>query len=122
MKVLNVKEGAAVIPYKVTKTKISFNDDELAIDVARFQKDDEVTKDIMIDSEGYLTTGHGSYYAAQVIIPAREYDEEEVEDDSETATPAEGEEKATKIIKTPKALDMAKVTLKLFPVDGIVIL
>lgn len=45
------------------------------VNVPNFGQDDPVTRDIMVDSEGYLTTGRGLYYAAQVEIPARKYTE-----------------------------------------------
>ncbi len=77
MKVVEKNEGTK-IGYKLRGTKLDFADGELTIDLARYQKDDEVTKDIMVDREGYLTTGRGRYYVAQVEIPAREYDEETV--------------------------------------------
>lgn len=117
MKVVEKNEGTK-IDYNLRGTKLNFADGELTLDLARYQRDDEVTKDIMVDSEGYLTTGRGRYYIAQIEIPAREYDEE-----VETVTEeVDGEtvERET-VTRTPKSLDTDKVTLYLFSIDGIVI-
>lgn len=117
MKVVEKNEGTK-IDYNLRGTKLNFADGELTLDLARYQRDDEVTKDIMVDSEGYLTTGRGRYYIAQIEIPAREYDEE-----VETVTEeVDGEtvERET-VTRTPKPLDTDKVTLYLFSIDGIVI-
>lgn len=117
MKVVEKNEGTK-IDYNLRSTKLNFADGELTLDLARYQRDDEVTKDIMVDSEGYLTTGRGRYYIAQIEIPAREYDEE-----VETVTEeVDGEtvERET-VTRTPKPLDTDKVTLYLFSIDGIVI-
>lgn len=112
------KNAGTKIDYEVNGTKISLNDDELTINLARYQKDDAVMKDIMVDSEGFLTLGQGSYYVAQVEIPAKEYDET-----TETVTEVvDGEEVEKEVInRTAKPLDMDKVTLYLFSIDGIYI-
>ncbi len=118
MKVVEKNEGTK-IGYKLRGTKLDFADGELTIDLARYQKDDEVTKDIMVDREGYLTTGRGRYYVAQVEIPAREYDEETVIV-SELDENGESVEREN-VTRTPKPLNTGKVTLCLFAVDGITI-
>ncbi len=117
MKVIEKNEGTK-IDYNLRGTKLNFADGELTLDLARYQKDDEVTKDIMVDSEGYLTTGRGRYYIAQIEIPGREYDEQ-----TETVTEeVDGETVEREVVtSTPKPLDTSKVTLYLFSIDGIVI-
>lgn len=118
MKVIEKNSGTK-IDYVLSGTKLNFADGELTIDLARYQRDSEVTKDIMVDSEGYLTTGKGRYYIAQVEIPAREYDEQ-----IETITEAdENGDDVTKenVIRSPKPLDTDKVTLYLWSIDGIII-
>ena len=113
------KNEGTKIDYLENGTRLSFADGELTLNLARYQKDDEVVmKDIMVDSEGFLTTGKGRYFVAQIEIPAREYDEE-----VETVTEeVDGEtvERET-VTRTPKPLDTDKVTLYLFSIDGIVI-
>lgn len=101
------------IDYALDGTKLSFADSELTLDLARYQKDAPVTRDIMVDSEGFLTNGRGQYYAAQVEIPAREYED----------TPAaEGEDAETEPTeRQPLPLDTDKVTLCLFSIEGIYI-
>lgn len=117
MKIVDMNEGTK-IDYNLRGTKLNFADGELTIDLARYQRDEEVTKDIMVDSEGYLTMGRGRYYVAQVVIPAKEYEEEIV-----TETVEENGESVERenVNRTPKPLDTGKVTLKLFSIDGIVI-
>ena len=69
------KNEGTKIDYLENGTRLSFADGELTLNLARYQKDDEVVmKDIMVDSEGFLTTGKGRYFVAQVEIPAKEYD------------------------------------------------
>ena len=84
-----------------------------------------VTRDIMVDSEGYLTTGRGLYYAAQVEIPARKYTEtvttaQETDAQAEDGENAEGMSRET-VTRTPEPLDTEDVTLYLFAIDGIMI-
>ena len=121
MKIVEMNEGRK-IDYKLTGTKLEFADGALTVDLERYQSDDPVTRDIMVDSEGYLVMGKGSYYVAQVEIPAREYEETEV-----PQTLEEGEEETggmgdmPGIVRTPMPLDTEKVTLCLFSIDGIMI-
>lgn len=113
------KNEGTKIDYLENGTRLSFADGELTLNLARYQKDDEVVmKDIMVDSEGFLTTGKGRYFVAQVEIPAKEYDEE-----TETVTEeVDGEEVEREVVtRTAKPLDMDKVILYLFSIDGIVI-
>lgn len=56
MKIIEKNEGKK-INYNLTGTKLDFADSALTLDLARYQQDDTVTRDIMVDSEGYLTTG-----------------------------------------------------------------
>ena len=83
--VIKVPEtGTNFIDYAVSKTTISFNDDELMINLSKRERDDDVTLDICKDYQGGLTVGTESAraYVAQVFIPARQY--KEVEDEANT--------------------------------------
>ena len=111
MKVIE-KNAGQKIDYAVDGTKIIFADGALSIDIERYQNDVQTTRDIMVDNEGYLTTGRGRYYAAQIEIPAAEYKETIVEQD-DVAGDA--------IIRERMPLDMDNVTLYLFGIDGIII-
>ena len=115
MNVVEMNTGTK-IDYEVSGTKISFNDDELTLNLARYQKEDIVTKDVMADSEGFLTLGNGSFYVAQVEIPAKEYDVT-----VETVTEVVDGEEVEKEIehREAKPLDMDDVTLYLFSIDGL---
>lgn len=65
------------IQYEVRGKKITFGDDELSVNLARRERDFEVSLDICIDSENGIVIGTGGKaqkYAAQIIIPARRYD------------------------------------------------
>ena len=122
------KNAGKKIDYELTGTKLSFADGALTLDLARRQRDSVTTLDIMVDSEGNLTTGQGRFYAAQVEIPAIEYDEKIIPA-PESAEPEDGEDDAPggmgggreTVERTPRPLDMDKVTLSLFSIDGIVI-
>ncbi len=107
------KNEGAKIDFELHGTRLSFADGELTINLARYQQDDTVTRDIMIDNEGFLTTGRGRYYAAQVEIPAREYEEEIIPPEEPNAEP--------ETRRTPLPLDTDKVTLYLFSIEGIII-
>lgn len=91
MQVINKNEGSK-IPYKLTKTKISFNDGELTLDLERYQRDWDVTIDICRNKDNMLVigTGTGLYYVAQIVIPATQYEllEESVDnvDDGDNRT------------------------------------
>lgn len=107
------KNAGQKIDYELRGTRLSFADGELTIDLARFQQDDPVTRDIMVDSEGYLTTGRGRYYVAQVEIPAKEYEEIPVESGDENEPDG--------VERRALPLDTDKVTLYLFSIEGILI-
>lgn len=77
MKVIEANEGKK-IPYEVTKTWLSF-DDQIMLNLKAKETDYDVNIDITSDAFGQLETGGGLYYVAQINIPARQYTEKEVE-------------------------------------------
>jgi hypothetical protein len=115
MIVIEKNEGKK-IAYELNGTRLSFADGELTLNLARYQQDDPVTRDIMVDSEGYLTNGRGRYYVAQVEIPAKEYEEIPVEPDGESGDEMDG---GTERRALP--LNTDDVTLYLFSIEGILI-
>lgn len=127
MKIIEMNPGTK-IDHELNGTKLSFADGALTLDLARRQRDSGTTVDIMVDSEGNLTTGRGLYYAAQVEIPPTEYDERiipapepaEQEDGEDSAHGGMGKNRE-QVERTPRPLNTDDVTLKLFAVDGIVI-
>lgn len=124
MKIID-KNAGKKIGYSLTGTKLELADGALTLDLARYQQDDIVTRDIMVDSDGFLTTGRGRYYVAQVEIPAKQYTET-VLPAEETASAAEGETggesmNRERIVRTAEPLNTDDVALYLFAIDGIMI-
>jgi len=72
------------IPYTIKGSKITF-DDELMVNVKRFERDDPAHIDICRDRFGNLVTGvipgYAESYVAQIDIPAREYTETPIDAD-----------------------------------------
>lgn len=105
MHIRKVNEGD-YIDYAVEGTRIFFGDDELMINAGKYQGDEERTVDIVVTRQGTLAIGaeSGYAYAAQIVIPAAEYEETETEDESgETVTQ-----------RKTKEIDMDHVTLVLY--------
>ena len=77
MKIINKNEGR-YIPYKLSKNSLSLND-ELTLNLDKYERDDSVRIDICFDRNKTLVMGVipgiAELYAAQIEIPAREYTE-----------------------------------------------
>ena len=95
------------IPYRVSGRKICF-DDDLTINLAKREKDWAEHIDVCADDEGNLVIGAavGRRYVAEIDIPARRYETEEVEIEGETQE---------QLIPVP--LDMNTVTLSLWAIE-----
>lgn len=108
MQVVKVNSGE-YIDYEVEGTRIFFGDDELMINLKKYQGDEERTIDITKTRRNTLAVGadSGFAYAAQVIIPKKEYD-------YETKTDEETNESTT--TRTAKDLNMDDVVLKLYAI------
>lgn len=117
MKIVEMNKGEK-ISYSLDGTMLDFANGALALDLARYQQNDSVSKDIMVDADGYLTTGKGRYYAAQIEIPAREYEESKLQSGKTNLGQQDRDES---IERVPLPLDTDKVTLHLFSIDGIII-
>lgn len=106
--VMMPEDAKQVIDYEITKNTISFNDDELAINLQKRERDGDVHIDICSDRSGALVMGAaGSFkYVAQIDIPAREYEDEEYEEDGET-----------KVKKVPVPFSMDRCTLTLWEME-----
>lgn len=150
MKVTELNEGKK-IAYAVKKTVLTLDGGRIALDLQKYQKDYPVTLDFMTDGEGNLLMNAFDSlraYVAEIRLPAYETETVEVEDEETAAadtTPAdeqdtaeeagvtEGEqqeqadepatmaEKQTKTVTRRLPLDMGKVELDLFAIDGIYI-
>lgn len=147
MKVTELNEGKK-IAYAVKKTVLTLDGGRIALDLQKYQKDYPVTLDFMTDGEGNLLMNAFDSlraYAAEIRLPAYETETVEVEDEDTAAadttpedeqdaaaqagvtgetqdaeTTAQGEtQKKTVTRRLP--LDMSKVELDLFAIDGIYI-
>lgn len=147
MKVTELNEGKK-IAYAVKKTVLTLDGGRIALDLQKYQKDYPVTLDFMTDGEGNLLMNAFDSlraYVAEIRLPAYETETVEVEDE-ETAvadtTPADEQDAAAQAGVTEEAqdaetvaqgetqkktvtrrlpLDMSKVELDLFAIDGIYI-
>lgn len=147
MKVTELNEGKK-IAYAVKKTVLTLDGGRIALDLQKYQKDYPVTLDFVTDGEGNLLMNAFDSlraYVAEVRLPAYETETVEVEDEESDAadtTPADEQDAAAQAGVTGEAqdaeaaaqgetqkktvtrrlpLDMSKVELDLFAIDGIYI-
>lgn len=117
------------IPYAVKGSKITF-DDELMVNVQRFERDDPTHIDICRNRFGNLVTGvipgHAESYVAQIDIPARAYIETPIDtgepeaqaDSAETAGGMIGSGSMRQTVKREAVgFDMSKCTLTLWAIN-----
>lgn len=102
------------IDYEQNGTKLTF-DDQLMINVAKYQKGFPVHVDICMDADRNLCTGvaAGLFYVAQLDIPAIKYEEQ-------TTSENDSSDENGMNPQTPPAvipLDMSDVTLTLWSID-----
>ena len=74
MKIVEVNEGKK-IDYSINGNKITFGDDELTLNLSKYERDEEVTINICNDEEGILTSSLSKYFVANIIIPAKKSDD-----------------------------------------------
>ena len=76
------------IAYETSGDKITLGDDELTLNLSRYEQDDPKHIDICFDATGCLVVGTatGRKYVAEIDIPARRYTEEVVDEET-TRTP-----------------------------------
>lgn len=147
MKVTELNEGKK-IAYAVKKTVLTLDGGRIALDLQKYQKDYPVTLDFMTDGEGNLLMNAFDSlraYVAEIRLPAYETETVEVEDeetDAADTTPADEQDAAAqagvtgetqdteaatqgetqkKTVTRRLPLDMSKVELDLFAIDGIYI-
>ena len=75
MIVIEQNEGKK-IAYEVEGNKITFGDDEITLNLEKYERDEEVRINVCTDDNHILIAGLSKYYVANIIIPARSYDEE----------------------------------------------
>ena len=120
MKVIEANEGRKV-EYEENGSWLIF-DDQISLNLKKLEADNDVHVDITADAFGRLQTGEGVYYVAQLTIPARQYEETEIEN-PDYVEPGEGEEadefsgghvNQTITKKDPVPFSMDNVTLTLY--------
>ena len=70
------------LEYRVSGEKIIFGDDDLSVKLSTRERDEETVLDITADKDQGLmmgTGGNAHNYAAQIVITARRYEEQEKE-------------------------------------------
>lgn len=81
MKIIEKNEGTK-IQYEIKGDKIVFNDDELTLNLARYERDDANHIDICRDRCGNLVSGVipgiAETYVVQIDIPPRAYEERKI--------------------------------------------
>lgn len=100
------------LAYAVTKDKITFGDDELTVKLSAKERDEEVTLDICLDKdEGIImgTGGSARNYAAQVVIPARRYEDQDSGERNEEGEPI--------MVPVPLPFEMERCTLILWGLE-----
>lgn len=100
MKIVEKNQGPK-IAYSTYGTKLTLNE-EMTLDLAKYERDFEVNIDICRNNVGFLTFGISERYVAQINIPQRQY-----------TVSGTGEEQTQ--VAVP--LDMKNVTLTLWSVE-----
>lgn len=69
------KNQGKKIEYEITGNKITFGDDEIALNLSKYERDERVQIDLCTDDDHILIAGPSKYFVANVIIPAKSYNE-----------------------------------------------
>lgn len=64
------------IAYEVAGNKITLGDDELMLNLSKYERDQEVILNICNDDDGILIAGLSKYFVANIVIPARSYNDD----------------------------------------------
>lgn len=100
------KTGGEKVEVRVTGTKVYLGDDEMILNLSKYERDDPVHIDIGLNARGFLTFGVSDRYAVQIDIPGREYDLEETGELDENGNP--------RMKKKARAFSMSNVTMTLW--------
>lgn len=129
--IVKEKNAGEKIPYTIKGSKITF-DDELMVNVQRFERDDPAHIDICRDRFGNLVTGvipgYAESYVAQIDIPARAYIETPIDTGAPEMQAADTEEEAAggmigggsmrqTVKRDAVEFDMSKCTLTLWAIN-----
>lgn len=121
------KNAGQKIDFEQSSTRLTFGDDEIMLNAAKYQKDWDVEVDVCRDKSGNLTigTGSGLRYVAQVMIPAATYTETEIPaEETDEALEAEnatengdGMNLKNTVQREQNPLDMGDVTVILWSIE-----
>lgn len=100
------KTGGEKVDVRVSGTKVYLGDDEMILNLSRYERDDPVHIDIGLNARGFLTFGVSDRYAVQIDILGREYELEATGEVDENGSP--------RMKKKAKAFKMDNVTLTLW--------
>lgn len=115
MKVTRVPEnGSNFVEYEVSGNVISFGDDEISANLKKKERDEIVKLDVCEDFYGGLTFAPGGarIYVAEIMIPARQYEDVQVENPNYDPEDENSQEFITE--KRPVPFDIDNVELTLF--------
>jgi len=68
------KTGGVKVDVTFSGSKVILGDDEMTLNLKKYERDDPVHIDIGLNSRGFLTFGVSDRYAVQIEIPARSYE------------------------------------------------
>lgn len=105
--------GSGYLEFEQLGNVVSFEDDELTMNLKKRERDNFVLIDICEDAYGGLIGVHGAEkYRAQIYIPAREYVDEEIENpDYDPEDPTSQQYITT---RTAVPFDISRCTLTLW--------
>lgn len=100
------KTGGEKVDVLFEGKKVILGDDEMTLNLSKYERDDPVHIDIGLNARGFLTFGVSDRYAVQIDIPAREYD---LVDSGQT-----DENDSPRMNKVAKPFDMSRVMVTLW--------
>lgn len=116
IQVIEKNEGTK-LDYEVVGSKLFLGDDEIMMNLAKYEKDEPVHIDVVRTWDGALATSIGKNndelsYAAQIDIPARAYTEK-----VEKVPAVDGEGEMEQTTKEPVKFDISSCVLTLWAIN-----
>lgn len=115
IQVVEKNEGTK-LAYEVVGSKLFLGDDEIMVNLAKYEQDAPVHIDVVRNWSGALATsiggGDGLSYAAQIDIPARAYTEK-----TEKVPAMDGEGEAEQTVKEAVPFSIDRCVLTLWAID-----
>lgn len=100
------KTGGEKVDVVFEGNKVILGDDEMTLNLSKYERDDPVHIDIGLNARGFLTLGVSDRYAVQIDIPAREYALVDSGQTDENGSP--------RMNKVAQPFDMSRVTVTLW--------